>query len=323
MPARSVLPDPEPKWRTDRILTQWSPAECTAAPRRPGGQTLHGAVGQPRQRDSGEPRETVDCGLTAVGGGSTVGRRAGAPPPGVGEGRVRTQDWAMFAVLLGVAACAPGQWGEIARDLGLGEPALTEEGIAAGLKEALRVGTENAAVLAAQPGGYSGNAKIRIPLPASLNRMADTLRAMGLGRQVEEFALSMNRAAEQAAPQATAIFVDAITAMTFEDARRVLEGQEDEATRYLKAKTVTRLYGLFRPVVHGSMEQIGVTRLYQALTTRYVALPLVRRPDLDLDHYVTVKSLDGLFHLLAEEERRIRTDPSARVTALLREVFAR
>lgn len=236
---------------------------------------------------------------------------------------MRTRSGAMLAVLFGAAACAPGQWGEIARDLGLGEPALTEEGIAAGLKEALRVGTENAAVLAAQPGGYSGNAKIRIPLPASLNRMADTLRAMGLGRQVEEFALSMNRAAEQAAPQATAIFVDAITAMTFEDARRVLEGQEDEATRYLKAKTVTRLYGLFRPVVHGSMEQIGVTRLYQALTTRYVALPLVRRPDLDLDHYVTVKSLDGLFHLLAEEERRIRTDPSARVTALLREVFAR
>jgi hypothetical protein len=236
---------------------------------------------------------------------------------------VRTRGWAAFAVLLGAAACAPGQWGEIARDLGLEAPALTEEQIAAGLKEALRVGTESAVAAAGQPGGYAGNPKVRIPLPASLNRMGDTLRAMGLGRQVEEFILSMNRAAEQAAPAATAILVDAITAMTFEDARRVLEGQEDEATRYLKAKTVTRLYGRFRPVVQGSMEQIGVSRLYQGLTTRYVALPLVRRPDLDLDHYVTVKSLDGLFFLMAEEERRIRTDPAARVTALLREVFAR
>ncbi|MBI4390361.1 MAG: DUF4197 domain-containing protein [candidate division NC10 bacterium] len=236
---------------------------------------------------------------------------------------VRTRGWAMFAVLFGAAACAPGQWGDIARDLGLGAPALTDEQIAAGLKEALRVGTENAVVLAAQPGGYAGNLKIRIPLPPRLNRMADTLRAMGLGRQVEEFILSMNRAAEQAAPAATAIFLDAIAAMTLEDGRRVLEGQEDEATRYLKAKTVTRLYGLYRPVVQGSMEQFGVTRLYQDLTTRYVALPLVRRPDLDLDHYVTVMSLDGLFLLMADEERRIRTDPAARVTALLREVFAR
>lgn len=229
----------------------------------------------------------------------------------------------MLAVLLGAASCAPGQLGEIARDLGLMAPVLTEERVAAGLKEALRVGAENAVVLAAQPGGYSGSSRIRIPLPPSLNRMADTLRAMGLGRPVEEFTLSMNRAAEQAAPQATAIFLDTITAMTFEDARRVLEGQEDEATRYLKAKTVARLTGLFRPVVRGSMEQVGVTRLYQDLTARYVALPLVRRPDLDLDHYVTVMSLDGLFLLMADEERRIRTDPAARVTALLREVFAR
>lgn len=232
-----------------------------------------------------------------------------------------------LAVALGatLAACAPGQLDQIARELGapFGRPALTEERIAAGLKEALRVGTESAVESTAQVNGYSGNPRIKIPMPPRLKRLADTLRAMGLSRQVEEFVLSMNRAAEQAAPQATAIFLDAITAMTFEDARRILQGQEDEATQYFKATTSARLYGLFRPIVHGSMERVGVTRLYQDLTARYVALPLVSRPDLDLDHYVTMKSLDGLFLMVGEEERRIRTDPAARVTEVLREVFGR
>ena len=234
---------------------------------------------------------------------------------------------ATLLVALGasLAACAPGQLDRIARELGapFGRPALTEERIAAGLKEALRVGTGNAVDLTAREGGYFGNPRITIPMPPSLRRLADTLQAMGLTRQVEEFVLSMNRAAEQAAPQATALFLDAITAMTFEDARRILEGQEDEATQYFRARTYARLYALFRPVVHGSMERVGVTRLYQDLTTRYMALPLVRRPDLDLDHYVTGKSLDGLFLLVGEEERRIRTDPAARGTDVLREVFGR
>ena len=224
-----------------------------------------------------------------------------------------------------VAACAPGQFEQFARELGapFGRPALTEEQVAAGLKEALQVGTENAVASAARPNGYFANPKIKIPMPPRLQRLADTLRAMGLTRQVEEFVLSMNLAAEQAAPQATAIFLDAITAMTFEDARLILQGQDDEATQYFKAKTSTRLYGLFRPIVQGSMERIGVTRLYQDLTARYMALPLVSRPDLDLNHYVTMKSLDGLFFMVGEEERRIRTDPAARVTAILREVFSR
>lgn len=229
------------------------------------------------------------------------------------------------ALTASLVACAPGQFDQIVRELGapFGTPALTEEQIAAGLKEALRVGTENAVDLTGRVNGYFGNPKIKIPMPPALQRLADTLRAMGLARQVEEFVLSMNRAAEQAAPQATAIFLDAVAAMTFEDARRILEGQGDEATQYFRARTSTRLSGLFRPIVHGSMERVGVTRLYQDLTARYMALPLVRRPDLDLDHYVTVKSLDGLFLMVGEEERRIRTDPAARVTDVLREVFGR
>ncbi|MGH7377766.1 MAG: DUF4197 domain-containing protein, partial [Candidatus Methylomirabilales bacterium] len=229
------------------------------------------------------------------------------------------------ALTASLVACAPGQFDQIVRELGapFGTPALTEERIASGLKEALRVGTENAVDLTGRVNGYFGNPKIKIPMPPALQRLADTLRAMGLARQVEEFVLSMNRAAEQAAPQATAIFLDAVAAMTFEDARRILEGQGDEATQYFRARTSTRLSGLFRPIVHGSMERVGVTRLYQDLTARYMALPLVRRPDLDLDHYVTVKSLDGLFLMVGEEERRIRTDPAARVTDVLREVFGR
>jgi len=238
----------------------------------------------------------------------------------------RTQAAAYAAALgLALAACAPGQWDQLTRELGagFGRAPLAEEQIVAGLKEALRVGTGHAVELTSQAGGYFGNPRIRIPMPPRLKRLADTLKAMGLTRQVDEFVLSMNRAAEQAAPAATAIFLDAVTAMTFEDARQILEGQEDEATRYFKAQTSARLTALFRPIVHGSMEQVGVTRLYQDLTTRYTALPLASRPDLDLDQYVTMKSLDGIFLLVADEERRIRTDPAARVTAILQEVFAR
>jgi len=248
-------------------------------------------------------------------------RQRGECPHQPGRPRNATRS-APTAAAASLAGCSVE---EVVRGLGapFGRPALTEEQIAAGLKEALRVGTENAVDLTAREGGYFGNPRIRIPMPPALQRLADTLRAMGLTRQVEEFVLSMNRAAEQAAPQATAIFLDAITAMTFEDARRILEGQGDEATQYFRARTSTRLYALVRPIVHGSMERVGVTRLYQDLTARYMALPLVRRPDLDLDHYVTVKSVDGLFLMVGEEERRIRTDPAARVTDVLREVFGR
>jgi hypothetical protein len=198
---------------------------------------------------------------------------------------------------------------------------LSTSKIVAGLKEALRVGTENAVGTLSKPGGYLDNPKIRIPLPESVQKVDGLLRAAGFGPQLDEFDLSMNRAAEAAAPEAKSIFWDAITGMTFEDAREILQGRENEATLYFKDKTHDPLKRVFKPIVHDSMSRVGATRSYQALEDKSSRIPFAGDMDLSLDDYVTDKALDGLFYTLGREEIKIRQNPSARVTDLLKEVF--
>jgi len=135
--------------------------------------------------------------------------------------------------------------------------------------------------------------------------------------------LSMNRAAEQAAPAAKQIFFDAIGDMTIDDARKILNGPQTAATDYFKTKTTTNLTTAFKPIVDRSMSQVGVTRQYDELLNRAKAIPFANVEQYDLDNYVVVKALDGLFHVVGEEEVKIRTNPQARVTDLLREVFGR
>jgi hypothetical protein len=149
------------------------------------------------------------------------------------------------------------------------------------------------------------------------------LRLVGYGPQVDEFVLSMNRAAERAAPQAKKIFWDAIGEMTFDDARKILNGSDTAATDYFRAKTTDTLTAAFRPVVDRAMNEFGVTRQYKELVGRYQAIPFAKSEALDIDGYVVGKALDGLFHVLGEEEQKIRTNPAARVTDLLKEVFTR
>ena len=155
--------------------------------------------------------------------------------------------------------------------------------------------------------------------------MFDTsgLRAVGYGPQVDEFVLSMNRAAEQAAPAAKDIFWNAIGEMTFEDVRKIWSGHETAATDYFKGKTSDRLAAAFRPVVDRAMNEVGVTRQYKELVGRYESIPFVKKETFDIDGYVVTKALDGLFHVVGEEERKIRTNPQARVTDLLKEVFGK
>jgi hypothetical protein len=191
-----------------------------------------------------------------------------------------------------------------------------------GLKEALQVGTEKAVKLVSKPDGYYQNPDIKIPLPESVQKAEKILRATGYGETVDRFELSMNRAAERAAPEAKSIFGDAITRMTFDDAKKILNGRDNEATLYFEDKTADRLQEVFKPIVKDAMGEVGVTQSFQDLNARVESMPFGKSLSFDLDQYVTDGALNGLFKMLAEEEKRIRTDPAARVTDLLKKVFA-
>jgi hypothetical protein len=140
---------------------------------------------------------------------------------------------------------------------------------------------------------------------------------------VDGFQLSMNRAAEEAAPQAKALFLDAIGQMSFDDANRILKGRQDETTRYFEAKTADQLQTIFKPVIHQAMGSVGATRAYQDLDAQVQRIPFADPLRFDLDQHVTDQSLQGLFFMVAQEEARIRQDPAARVTAALQKVFAK
>jgi hypothetical protein len=169
--------------------------------------------------------------------------------------------------------------------------------------------------------GYFKNAAIKILMPDRLKTLERALRTVGYDRQVDDLVLKMNRAAERAAPAARQIFWDAIGAMTIDDARGILDGRETAATDYFKAKTTGSLTAAFAPVVHRTMVEVGVTRQYEELFGRAQRIPFLDLEAFDLDRYVVGKALDGLFHVVGDEEKRIRTNPAARVTDLLREVF--
>jgi hypothetical protein len=160
-------------------------------------------------------------------------------------------------------------------------------------------------------------------MPEKLKTLETGLRAVGYGPKIDEFVLSMNRAAETAAPQAKQIFFDAIGKMSFDDARKILNGGDTAATEFFKSKTTPQLTAAFRPPVSKSMNEVGVTRQYKDLVSRFEAIPFARSQTFDLDGYVVDKGLSGLFHVLGEQEKQIRTNPSARVTDLLKQVFKR
>ncbi len=213
---------------------------------------------------------------------------------------------------------------DLSKDLGIVKPtALSDDKIVAGLKEALQVGTENTVKLTGRADGFFKNEAIKILMPEKLQTLEKGLRVVGYGPQVDEFVLSMNRAAERAAPQAKEIFWNAIKAMSFDDARKILSGNETAATDYFKEKTTNQLSAAFKPIVDKSMNEVGVTRQYKDLVGRFQAIPFAKTESFDLDHYVTDKSLTGLFYVLGQEEKKIRTNPAARVTDLLKEVFGK
>jgi hypothetical protein len=201
---------------------------------------------------------------------------------------------------------------------------LTNADIVAGLKEALEVGTTNTVDMTGKVDGYFGNAAIKILLPSEFQTVEQGLRLLGQGQKVDELILAMNRAAEKAAPAAKDIFWSAITDMTFENARKILSGGDTAATDYFREKTSAALTAAFRPVVDTTMKEVGVVQQYKQLQSAYQSVPLASAlPSFDIEAYVVTKALDGLFTVLAEQERKIRTDPAAQVTSLLKKVFAK
>ena len=228
---------------------------------------------------------------------------------------------AVLVALFSVPAHA--QLDEIEKRMGVNVgPGLSESKIASGLKQALQVGSENAVKIVGKPNGYFGNPAIKIEMPKDLHLLESGMRELGFGPKIDEFILSMNRSAETAAPAARKIFIDAIFAMTFEDAKRILSGDNTAATQYFKEKTTGRLTDAFTPVVKRTMSENGVVKQYDSLTEQYKNIPFAKSQSLDIDHYVVSKALDGLFYELGEQEKQIRTNPAARTTDLLKDVFS-
>ncbi len=194
--------------------------------------------------------------------------------------------------------------------------------IISGLKEALTVGSERAVASVSKPGGYLKNADIHIPLPPQIEKVGSLMRQFGMESLANEFETSLNRAAEKAAPQAADILVNAIKAMSINDAKNILNGPDDAATQYFKKHTGDQLRSLFKPTIDKSLDQVGSTKYYNQLTDKIADVPVVgENININLPDYVTEQALDGLFTMLASEEKKIRENPTARTTELLKTVF--
>lgn len=192
---------------------------------------------------------------------------------------------------------------------------------AGGLKEALSRGITTAVAETGKPGGYSDNPLIRIGMPEKLQGIEKGMRAMGMGSQVDSFEHSMNAAAEKAAPAAKSIFMDALEAMTFNDARGIVTGGNTAGTEYFKRTTSDKVSAAFRPIIEQSMASTGVTEKYQAMMGSAPRLPFGHTPSFDLNAYVLSKAVDGLFTMMGQEETKIRQNPAAQTTSLLKTVF--
>lgn len=198
---------------------------------------------------------------------------------------------------------------------------LTNEEVINGLKEALAVGTNNSSSLAGKLDGFYKNPRLFIPWPPEALAMKEKLVKMGFSRKIEEFELSLNRAAEEAALHASPVFVDAIKKMTVQDGFAILQGADTAATNYLRKTTYAPLKEKFMPVVQSAIEKVDVTKYWNPLVSAYNMVPGVKKQNPDLDDYITNKTINGLMLLIADEEIKIRKDPAARVTDLLKKVF--
>jgi hypothetical protein len=205
--------------------------------------------------------------------------------------------------------------------LNSGSKGFTEKDAADAIKEALENGTNQSVKLVSVADGYWGNPEIKIPFPPEAKEMESKLRAIGMGKKVDEFNVSMNRAAEKAGSEAKPIFIAAVKGMTVKDAINIVKGENNAATMYLKNTTSPELNQKFQPVIKGALDNVNATKYWSDLITAYNKIPLVKKMNPDLTGYVTGKAIDGLFIMIAKEEVKIRKDPMARTSELLKKVF--
>ncbi|MEZ5046731.1 MAG: DUF4197 domain-containing protein [Chitinophagaceae bacterium] len=199
---------------------------------------------------------------------------------------------------------------------------LNNSEVVSGLKEALKIGTQNASQKLNRQNGYFGNQLIRIALPQEVKKVEATLRQFGFGKQCDQLILSLNRAAEDAAGKAVPIFVNAILSMNIQDGMNILKGGNNAATNFLQRTTTNALTQAFRPVIQKSLDKVNATKYWRTVFSTYNALPISKQKiNPDLTGYVTERALSGLFTTVAQEEQNIRQNPAARVTDLLRKVF--
>lgn len=229
----------------------------------------------------------------------------------------------VFAVILG--ACTTAQINQAISDAGKmvnGEKPLTTAEVGEGLKEALINGISKGADQVSQLDGYFKNPEIKIPFPPDVKKVEDRLRQLGLGGEVDKFVMTLNRGAEDAAQEAKPIFIAAIKQMTIEDAWGILRGDPDAATQYLKRTTTSQLKEKFRPVIQASLNKVNATKYYSEIINRYNSIPMVQKVNPDLNEYATDLAIQGLFVMIAKEEKNIRENPAARTTELLKRVFS-
>lgn len=211
------------------------------------------------------------------------------------------------------ATCAPAAHAQLDR--------ITSREAGSALRAALEQGSRAAVASLGRTDGFFGNPQVKIPLPQSLERAERAMRRFGMGRHADELILTLNRAAEAAVPQAQQLFLGAVRKMSVQDAKRILQGGDGAGTAYFRRSTEGELRKRFLPLVRQATAKVGLARQYNAYAERGVAFGLVRKEHANLDDYVTQKALDGLFVVLAEEERRIRDDPVGSASHIIRKVF--
>ena len=198
---------------------------------------------------------------------------------------------------------------------------ITEKEAVSGLKAALEKGSQAAVSALGRADGFLGNPKVKIPLPESFTRAESLMRRLGMGRYADELIVAMNRAAEEAVPEAKQLFIDSVRKMTVQDAKGILTGGDTAGTEYFRRTTEAQLHRRVLPIVSRATARVGVAQKFEAYADRAARVGLVKKEDADLDEYVTQKALDGLYLTVAEEEKQIRKDPVGTGTAIIRKVF--
>ena len=198
---------------------------------------------------------------------------------------------------------------------------LTDQEASSGLKAALEKGALAAVGLLGQPNGFLGNEKVRIPLPGFLNDAAKLMKTLGQGKRIDELVTTMNRAAEAAVPMAKGLLVNAVKTMNVTDAKNILTGGETSVTRFFSDKTRSPLFGQFLPVVTQATQKVGLAAQYNQFAGKAAGMGLLKKDDANIENYVTNKTLDGLFTMIGEEEKKIRQDPVGAGSAILKKVF--